>query len=139
MRARIRRLLQAGFSVLELLVSVAVVAVLAALVFPAVKGTMENAQSAGCVSNLRQIGSALIAFAGDHEGYLPRTVYFDSDGYPNEYWTTRIKSYLGIANPDLQVGQNILRCPARGPFNPENGENYTYGLNYGKASAVDGN
>lgn len=127
-----------GFSLVELLVVIAIVAVLAVLLFPAVKGVIDSSKAAGCVSNMRQIGAGLIAFANDNKGYLPRTTYYSDTGIANEYWTTRIKGYLDIDGPSLQIGQTIMRCPARPPHNPSGGENYTYGLNYGKAAAIDG-
>jgi prepilin-type N-terminal cleavage/methylation domain-containing protein/prepilin-type processing-associated H-X9-DG protein len=138
MCARWPRRTKNGFTLVELLVVIAVLATLVVLVFPTVQGVLGSSKAAGCVSNMRQIGVGLIAFANDNRGYLPRTTYYSDQGVPNEYWTTRIKSYLDFDGPSLQVGQTILRCPARPPHNPSQGENYTYGLNYGKVSAFDG-
>lgn len=48
------------------------VAVLAAFPLPALKSAREKANVAACASNLRQIHQAVVLFAMDHEGWLPR-------------------------------------------------------------------
>lgn len=60
-----------AFSLVELLVSVAVIAVLAAILLPAVGRVRTGAQTAQCASNLRQIGVALAACISDSDMKLP--------------------------------------------------------------------
>ena len=60
-----------GFTLVEVLVVIAIVGILAALLFPAVKGATERAQAAKCVNNLRQIAAASQLYAGDHNGAFP--------------------------------------------------------------------
>ena len=59
-----------GFTLLELLVVTAVVAVLAALVLPAVQSSREAARRSGCSNNLRQLALATANFEARH-GHLP--------------------------------------------------------------------
>jgi prepilin-type N-terminal cleavage/methylation domain-containing protein len=64
---------EAAFSLVELLVVIALVAVLAAIALPVQRGMVQSAQRAQCVSNLRQIYLALAAYAADHRGLVPST------------------------------------------------------------------
>jgi prepilin-type N-terminal cleavage/methylation domain-containing protein/prepilin-type processing-associated H-X9-DG protein len=60
-----------GLTLLELLVAIAIIAILTALLFPALRGVRDSSQGTACVSNLRQIGAAIAAYAADHDGRLP--------------------------------------------------------------------
>src|SRR5690606_11094251 len=52
-----------GFTLVELLVVIAVIAILAAFLFPAIQKVRESVRSSTCKSNLRQIGTSLHSFA----------------------------------------------------------------------------
>ncbi len=60
-----------GFTLLELLAVVAIVLLLAALLLPAVQTAKAAAESAGCRSNLRQLGAVVFLYAADHDGQMP--------------------------------------------------------------------
>ena len=60
-----------GFTVVELLVVVAVIAILAALLLPALGGANQRGKAVFCLNNLRQLGLALHLYAGDHDDALP--------------------------------------------------------------------
>lgn len=57
-----------GFTLVELLVVMAVVAILAGLLFAALGGVRERGQSAQCLSNLRQLAAANVAYASENGG-----------------------------------------------------------------------
>jgi len=69
MMRRTRRTL--GFTIIELLVVVAIIAILAGLIFPVFAKAKEKANDGVCQSNLKQIGIALRMYIGDHDGRLP--------------------------------------------------------------------
>ena len=85
---------QRGFTIVELLVSIAILALLVAMILPAVQGTRERARSITCKSNLSQLGKAVHSFhatnnrfpsspswhAGEFDGYI------DSTPAPNGRW-----------------------------------------------------
>ncbi len=60
-----------GFTLLELLVVIAVIALLAVILVPGFRRAVGAAQAAACRNNLRLWGIAFMAYASDHQGYLP--------------------------------------------------------------------
>jgi prepilin-type N-terminal cleavage/methylation domain-containing protein len=60
-----------GFTLVELLVVVAIMGVLVALLLPAVQTAREGGRRTQCLSNLKQIGVALQSFHGVHRGFPP--------------------------------------------------------------------
>jgi prepilin-type N-terminal cleavage/methylation domain-containing protein/prepilin-type processing-associated H-X9-DG protein len=60
-----------GFTLLELLVAIAIIAILAALLLPAIQKAKERGRRAVCLSNLRQLGNALCIYANENDCWLP--------------------------------------------------------------------
>jgi prepilin-type N-terminal cleavage/methylation domain-containing protein len=60
-----------GFTLFELLVVIAIVAILAAILFPVFAKAREKARQTACLNNQRQIATALLLWAQDHEEQLP--------------------------------------------------------------------
>ncbi len=69
MKKRICR--PAGFTLIELLVVIAIIAILAALLLPALKSAKEAGMGAVCLSNEKQIGTALMNYGNDFNAYFP--------------------------------------------------------------------
>ncbi len=63
-----------AFTLVELLITIAIIGVLAALGLTAIPRAMESARRTKCLGNLRQIGMALKTYANDHEQLYPVTV-----------------------------------------------------------------
>jgi len=61
-----------AFTLIELLVVIAVIALLLAIFIPVMSAARERAQRMVCLSNLRQLTTAWIAYADDHDGKLAR-------------------------------------------------------------------
>lgn len=82
---RDRPALRAGFTLIELLTVIAIIGVLAAILFPAISNVRKSAQNTQCVSNVRQWTQAAMLYAADHKGsYALRAMA--SDGLTNSYW-----------------------------------------------------
>lgn len=79
-----------GFSLVELLVGVAVIGLLTGIAFPAIQGGMGKAKLSQDLSNLRQIGQGILLYTGENQGNLPPTSCL---GEPS--WIGALKPYLG--------------------------------------------
>ena len=89
-----------AFTLIELLVVISIIAVLAALIFPAYQSMLARADAAKCMSNLKQIGVGLFAFASDNDGVFPiaggeiqRGALDATTGKPP--WTEQLAPYVG--------------------------------------------
>jgi prepilin-type N-terminal cleavage/methylation domain-containing protein/prepilin-type processing-associated H-X9-DG protein len=60
-----------GFTLVELLVTIAIIAILAAILFPAVVKAKARGKGVTCLNNLRQFGQALQIYASDNDDYFP--------------------------------------------------------------------
>ncbi|MBE7506925.1 MAG: prepilin-type N-terminal cleavage/methylation domain-containing protein [Planctomycetia bacterium] len=60
-----------GLTLIEVLVSVSVVAALIAVLVPALSHSRRTAHETACLSKLRQLGVAIAAYAIDHDGFIP--------------------------------------------------------------------
>jgi prepilin-type N-terminal cleavage/methylation domain-containing protein/prepilin-type processing-associated H-X9-DG protein len=60
-----------GFTLVELLVVIGIIAVLISVLLPALRRARDAAQRVQCLSNMRQISNAMISFANDHHGSMP--------------------------------------------------------------------
>ena len=86
------RHLKAAFTLMELLVVITIVAVLATLLFSLTSSMRKKASSATSVSNLRQIGAAIVSSTSDNNGTMPGPVL--TDQFPR-YQNNSISGQLG--------------------------------------------
>ncbi len=107
-----------GFTLIELLVVVAIVSILAAILFPVFSQVRENARRTVCESNLKQLGLAWLMYANDYdERACPSYNNGNADDawdfhrLPNHTWTT---GFLGVYTRDGE----IHGCPDN-PFKPD--------------------
>jgi len=61
----------AAFTMIELLVVVAIIAILASLLLPALDRARDKAKTAACVNNLRQLSAAVLLYAYDYNDWVP--------------------------------------------------------------------
>jgi prepilin-type N-terminal cleavage/methylation domain-containing protein/prepilin-type processing-associated H-X9-DG protein len=90
-----------GFTLLEMLVSVSLIAVLAAFLAPMGGRALDRARGVKCANALRQLGLATLLYARDNEMTLPATSHQRSAG--GKSWTVTLQEYAG--------GTVSFRCP----------------------------
>jgi prepilin-type processing-associated H-X9-DG protein/prepilin-type N-terminal cleavage/methylation domain-containing protein len=83
-----------GFTLVELLVVVAIIGMLVGLLLPAVQSSREASRRANCLSNLRQIGIATHMFANAHGGRFPQTIHADTATLQHQSWVYTLAPYM---------------------------------------------
>jgi prepilin-type N-terminal cleavage/methylation domain-containing protein/prepilin-type processing-associated H-X9-DG protein len=109
---------KAGFTLLELLVVILILALLAAILFPVIAETREKGRKAVCVSNLRQIGKGYLLYLQDYDDQFPLAVQAP-DRRLSAYWSP--PNLVPWSRDDLRfqsmyasMGANVLLPYTRG-------------------------
>jgi prepilin-type N-terminal cleavage/methylation domain-containing protein/prepilin-type processing-associated H-X9-DG protein len=100
-----------AFTLVELLVVIGIIAILIALLLPALNRAKKQAMLVQCASNLRQIAVAVTNYSVSNQGYIPawtayKTLSGNYDTSPDLAWSQQLQRYL--AKPDAP----IYNCPA---------------------------
>jgi prepilin-type N-terminal cleavage/methylation domain-containing protein/prepilin-type processing-associated H-X9-DG protein len=110
-----------AFTLIEILTGLVVIAILATLLLPALNSSLESSRTSKCVSNLRQIGVGIFAYASDNDGNLPVQYWWTESaappalsrgGQPNGLGF--IAPYFGVQDPHLGLGvkPKVFDCPS---------------------------
>ena len=110
-----------GFTLIELLVVISIIALLIALLLPALGGAREAAESTRCLVNLKQMALGMTYYANDFNEYMiPAQMRRDRDpNVPNEFWSTLMvnRDYVQApTSPDATTlpssGNSVFQCPS---------------------------
>src|SRR5262249_35979464 len=132
---------QRGFTLIELLVVIAIIAILAAILFPVFAQARESARLSACLSNQKQIGSALTMYLQDNDERLPAADWGNSFKGP-PFTVFAFQNGAGAGPPTWAAvfqpyikNTAVLKCPSDfsgtvigGKATP--GLPLSYGLNY---------
>ncbi len=101
-----------AFTLIELLVVIAIIAILAAMLLPALSRAREQARSAQCRSNLRQMGLVHHMYASDFEGLAPIRMYLP--GIRTGLDSLRVAGYLDVTDAAVCPSWPLFRAQVVG-------------------------
>ncbi len=114
-----------SFTLIELLIVIAIIGILASMLLPALSNARETAKRINCTSNMKQMGSATAMYAGDFNDWLPLAAA------PNCNWVDGTSRYIGngawnygwVSTPKFT--QKVYQCTS-GETQIDYGLNYAY-------------
>ena len=109
-----------AFTLIELLVVIGIIAILAAILLPAMAAAKNRAYRIQCASQMKQLGLGFNIFNSDHDDKFPPTAY-SLNANAQLTWDDYLNQYIGSTDSDLDLLRGItapdkvppiLRCPA---------------------------
>jgi prepilin-type processing-associated H-X9-DG protein len=102
-----------AFTLIDLLVVIAVIALLAALLFPVLAGARKKGRQATCVSNLKQIGLAATLYMQDYDEHYPLGHSPASDPLTRADHNDYEMHFIDLLRPYIKNRRNegVWRCP----------------------------
>ncbi len=146
---RVRAVQKKAFTLIELLIVIAVIALVMALLMPAMARARQQGRSVLCSSNLRQMSFAAAMYANENDEYFPMAIINEIAGATRKMraWDFTTVSGQSVVEPGLlwqgEMIEKIQQCPSfRGAANwandPYTGYNYNSSYLGGTAAVKNG-
>lgn len=130
-----------GFTLIELLVVIAIIAILAAILFPVFAKAREKARQTSCLSNVKQLGLAWMAYAQDYDEricatHMPPVSFYNAPDRTDMWiWaTSRNPGHIDSRLMPYCKNEQIFKCPSNATALWGYGMNY-YPSGYAQASS----
>ena len=130
----LRRVKTRIFTLIELLIVVAIIAILPGMLLPALNSARQKARAISCLSNLKQLNLTAVSYSQDYQGFIPPN-YMEENG-TGRFWSWYYISCGYIKKPKAGA-QAIFLCPGS---NSSGGHGFIqddYSVSYGGDPWVD--
>ena len=85
-------IMRRSFTLIELLIVIAIIAILSGMLLPALNKARDKAQAIKCLANNKQIGSAIVQYTADFEDWLPSGKFEGN----SSMWKYQLAPYVGM-------------------------------------------
>jgi prepilin-type N-terminal cleavage/methylation domain-containing protein/prepilin-type processing-associated H-X9-DG protein len=120
-----------GFTLVELLVVVAIISILSAVLFPVMAGAKASANRTACASNLRQLGSATSLYLSDYDDTFVLTGYQPS----SESTSRNDRTWVQLVLPYIRSFA-VFKCPSDQTLRPKAEASFDQDLVPGDAASM---
>ncbi len=125
-QARASLTVRPGFSLIDLLVSISIIAILIGIIAPSLSAIRESAKRVTCASNLRQISLGITMWSDDNKGALPYSRFPDSDPNPKHMMLLHVgeddpNNWDGLGlllNSEYINAPELFYCPSHTGYHP---------------------